>query len=274
MRIIGADSFSGKLTSIDVIPTSFLKDEDMCILKTINIIYHYRYEIESFVAEDIPNVIIPLDNKDGGDNGGRWLLCDQFTNKLYTNELKTNLINPNNSNVIVINDSLTVSPSGSFSNGPITIETDGSIPVVEPPLIVNSVGLVQNLNAQYLNGVPCNRFVLKENYNTYIQNGVDTFTVGLPNIPLNTDYSVYMTISNIVDTSPSIYWAIITDKQIDRFSIRLSGIIDSPNYILSYFVIGAFDDCQQIPEQDTSYLLDVVGRYINNVNQDRFVVNQ
>lgn len=273
MRILGADSFTGESTSLDMIPISYIKEDDMCMVKTINIRYDYRYKKNSFAVEQIPNVITPKENKDGGDDGGRWLLCDAYFNKAYINEVRTNYINPNTENDNVdINNSFIISPSGSYSHGPITIEVDGTTPVVEPPLIINSVGLVQNLNAQYLNGVPCNRFVLKENYNTYIQNGIDEFTVGLPNPPVNINYSVYMEISNTIDTDPSIYWAIITDKQLDRFTIKLSGEIDSPNYKLSYLIIGSFEDCGQIPQSDSRYLLDVIYRYINNNDSDRLTV--
>jgi len=279
MRILGSDSFTGSPTSINAIPVSYLQNQDMCILKhwtadsggTKNI-YNYRYEVGSFIPEDIPNVITPLDNSSGSDDGGRWLLCDSFMNKLWANEVRTDIIDPKSTDSVVINDSFTVSPSGSRSMGPITIIADGVIPDTEPPLYVNSTTLVQNLNAQYLNGVPCKRFILHENYNTYIPNNVDTFTIGLPNPPRNIDYSVYITVSNTQDVNPSIYATTITRKLIDRFTVKFSGIIDSPNYVLDYLVVGSFNDCGITPIPETNYLLDIVYNYINNIDSDRFVI--
>ena len=291
MRILGSDSFGGNstppLTSIKEIPVSYLKDGDMCILKddVFKIVYNYRYEAGLIgTIEDIPNIIIPNDNEDiTSDDGGRWILCDMYTNTMYTNLLKTNYINPNNSDTVHINtetigasgfgeSTLSITPSGTYANGPVTIIVDGVIPDTEPPLYINSTSLVTNLNAQYLNGVPCDRFILKEDYNTFIPTNVDTFTIGLPNTPRNTDYSVYMTISNQIDPEPSIYSVVLIDKQIDRFTVKFSALIDSPNYVLDFLVVGAFNDCGITPVPQTNYLFDVAYNYINNVVGQRFTV--
>ncbi len=281
MRILGSDSFTGSPTSINAIPVSYLQNQDMCILKhwTTNSggtknIYNYRYEIGSYLTESIPDVIIPLDNSSGSDDGGRWILCDSFMNTLWANEVKTDIINPKNTSTVVINDTLTIASSGNgcMSKGPITIISDGTIPNTEPPIYTNSTTLVKNLNAQYLNGVPCKRFLLHENYNTFIPENVDIFTIGLPNPPRNTDYSVYLTISNQQDPDPSIYACTITRKLIDKFTVKFSGIIDSPNYVLDYLIVGSFNDCGITPIPETNYLLDIVSNYINNVDSERFVV--
>jgi len=276
MRILGSDSFSGLPTSINAIPVSYLKHKDMCILKadSTNIVYNYRYDDDMLgVIQNIPYIITPLDNLDGGDDGGRWVLCDMFTDTMYTNELKTNQINPNIGNVININgDTLSVTPSGTFAKGPIDIAVDGIVPDTEPPLYINSTTLVENLNSQYLNGVPCDRFILKEDYNTFIPTNVDTFTIGLPNIPRNTDYSVYMTISNQIDVNPSIYSVVLINKRLENFTVKFSALIDSANYVLDFLVIGSFNDCGITPIPRTNYLLDVAYNYINNVDSQRFTV--
>ena len=73
-------------------------------------------------------------------------------------------------------------------------------------------------------------------------NGVDEVTVYMTHsLVAPPHYSVMIDICNLVDDEPSIYSFIITEKKPDYFKVRFSGIIDSENYTLHYFVIGEAD---------------------------------
>ena len=255
MRILGADSFTGKETSIDAIPKSYLRHGDVCMVKDelSENLFWYRYNINSGVASNIPNVIIPKDNMPPNiDDNGRWLLCNIFMNVVYANDIKTNTISPGTSGSdININGALTISPSGTHFVDPLIVDTDIIGTVKEPPFIINSDEKVVNLNADKLDGYDSNDFVVKEYGITSLPYDIPSGSVppsagerwiyiSFNKRPLNVDYSVFTTITNTVDPSASIYATTITEKTTAGFKCEFSGRIDSHNYKLEYMAIGDF----------------------------------
>lgn len=243
MRILGADSFVGKTTSINAIPVNVLRQHDLCLVKIptgdvdyIPAIYFLEYVTNDGNAENIPYVVIPLDNLDGGDDGGRWKLKDIFMNKLHAGSIVTNSILSEIPGVpITIGDTFTVSPSGIIVDGQVVINSE----VTEPPLIVNSQVMVENLNAEFINGEGVDSFIRNYNFDVAIPNGVTEFDVYFAHTVVTPPhYTVFIDICNTVDPDPSIYSFIIVRKEQDYFTIRFSGIIDSANYTLHYLVIG------------------------------------
>ena len=254
MRILGADNFTGTTTSIDAIPKSYLRHGDICLVKALNKIFWYRYESNSGLPQEIPNVIVPVDNQDPTmDDGARWLLLDMFISVAYINTIRTDTIIPSPSgDCIKINNVLNVCPSGTTLDTPLTLNVDNTIPNTEPPFFINSDTLVDNLNADFLDGYDADHFVTKEYGITSLPyphpSGSASPSAGPRWIYLsfskpasNTDYSVFTTITNTVDTSASVYATTITEKTTSGFICEFSGEIDSPNYKLEYMAIGDFE---------------------------------
>ncbi|MCK5018033.1 MAG: hypothetical protein KAS32_13335 [Candidatus Peribacteraceae bacterium] len=256
MRILGADSFVGKETSINAIPINMLNNDDICMVHIskddssyLNAIYYYAFVLDSGAVEDIPNVITPLDqfdiNLETGepvDSGSRWLLQNVYVKSLITDELLTNTINPATSGDISIGNSLTVGDDRITIDGQVEIESD----LADPPLVVNSDVMVENLNVEYLGGMNTDFYLKNDNNQLLIPVGIDELdvymTYPMPDAP---NYNVMVEICNITDADPSIYGYVITGKEEDHFTIRFSGVIDTANYILHYFLIGDID--HQVP---------------------------
>ena len=243
MRILGADSFVGRTTSINAIPVNVLKHHDLCIAKIedgnvdyIPAVYFLEYITNDGNAENIPYVIVPLDNQDGSDDGGRWKLKNIFVKTLHTESIYTNAILAEFPGVpITIGDTFTVAPSGVIVDGQVTVTSELTV----PPFIVNSPVLVNNLNAEFICGEGTNSFLRNYNFQTLIPSGVSELDVYFAhNVLSPPSYSVFIDICNTSDTSPSIYGYVITKKEQGFFTIKFSGIIDSPNYVLHYFITG------------------------------------
>jgi len=246
MRILGADSFIGRTTSINSIPVNVLKLHDLCIVKIepdnvnyIPAIYFFEYITNDGSAEDMPYVIIPLDNIES-DDGGRWKLKDIFVNEFHANSISTNTILSEIPGVpITIGDSFTLTSDGIIVDGQVSINSA----LTEPPLIVNSSVMVENLNAEFVGGESVSSFIRSYNFDTAIPNGVDEFDVYFSHEVVNPPhYTVFVDICNTVDPNPSIYGFTIVKKEQEYFKIRFSGIIDSANYTLHYLVIGQISD--------------------------------
>lgn len=247
MRILGADSLTGKDTSINAIPVNVLKPLDLCIVKTTDpdvpaAVMFYDYIVDHGGEENLPYVVNPLDNQDENIQTGevvgssRWVLREIYTSKLSAGSIVTNTIVPEISGApITVGDDLTIHDHGVTVDGQVTINSEWH----EPPMIVNSTVMVENLNAQYLNGHGYEHLLLNDNNEVAIPNGVDELDVYMTHDMVSPPhYSVMIDICNIVDPDPSIYSFIITNKQQDHFTVRFSGIIDSENYTLHYFMIG------------------------------------
>ena len=248
MKILAADSITGKQTSLDVIPISYLSHDDICIVKSYDKIFWYSYKENSYQNHHIPDVIIPVNNQDPlNDNGDRWILTNIFVNVTYMNELRTNLITHSTSgDNVFINNNLNVTPISSSFNGMVEFSSQTQ------PFVVNSNALVENLNADLLDGKDSDYFMTKEH-------GISSLPYPCPSgsispsagprwiylsfdKPLkNTDYSVFTTITNTVDPSASIYSTTITEKTTAGFICEFSGEIDSPNYKLEYIAVGDFE---------------------------------
>jgi len=71
---------------------------------------------------------------------------------------------------------------------------------------------------------------------TSIPSGVDTVTVPLTYPCPSANYSVSVVISNYVDSTASIYSYNIYDRATNSFKIKLSGLTDSANYSIEWFV--------------------------------------
>jgi len=256
MRILGADSFTGRETSINKIPKSYVRHGDLCVLKdsgNTDNIFWYKYDSNNGSNNNIPNIVIPLDNVDPlHDDGGRWVLCNAFINTLYSNEIKTNTISSGTSGLnIDINNVLTITPSGAKFYDPLIIDTDIVGPITEPPFIINSNKKVDNLNADLLDDHDSSEFVIKEYGTTSLPYDIPSGSVSpsagdrwvyisFNNKPANTDYVVLTTITNTVDPSASIYATTITEKTTGGFKAMFSGQMDSHNYKLEYMAIGDF----------------------------------
>ena len=252
MRILGADAFVGKDTAINAIPVNYLTHGDVCFVKIDNsdpayqsAIYFYEYITNDGNDQNLPFVITPLDQFDinlqtttegDGDDGGRWKLKDIFTNKLLSGEVVTDTISSLTSGgLISIGNDLTVDSNGIIVDGQVNINSS----IYEPPLIVNSDVMVQNLNSQYLGGETFDHFLKNDNNQLSIPIGTSELVVYMTFPMLNPPhYSIMIDICNLIDDIPSIYGFTITDKQQDRFTVKFSGEIDSSNYVLHYFMIG------------------------------------
>jgi hypothetical protein len=248
MKILAADSITGKQTSLDVIPISYVRHDDICMVKSFDKIFWYTYKENSYQPNQIPNVIIPVDNQDpSNDNGDRWVLTNIFIDVMYVNELKTNFITHSTSgDNIIINDNLTITPISASFDGTVEFLSQSK------PFIINSDELVDNLNADLLDGYDSDHFITKEYGITSLPYPAPSGSISPSAGPRwiylsfdkpakNTEYSVFTTITNTVDPSASIYATTITEKTTAGFICEFSGDIDSPNYKLEYIAVGDFD---------------------------------
>jgi hypothetical protein len=245
MRILGADSFVGKPTSISSIPVNALMNHDICIVRIENgddsyipAIYFLEYVFNDGNPENIPYIVVPLDNTIGfgDDDGGRWKLKNIFVYQINAVNIITNRIISEIPGIpILIGDTFTVTSNGITVDGQVVINSEPT----EPPLVVNSSVMVENLNAEFISGQNIDNFIRNYNFDVAIDNGVTELDVYFPHsVVAPPHYTVLVDICNTVDPDPSIYSYIITRKEQTYFTIRFSGIIDSANYTLHYLVIG------------------------------------
>jgi hypothetical protein len=253
MRILGADSFFGRTTSINAIPVNVVRHGDLCAVHISDDstsytpgVYFYEFVTNDGNDDDIPFVIVPLDNIDvnlntgqQGDDGSRWKLKNVYVKSVHAQEIVTSSIITGDYDIpVTINESLQVYPTYISVDGQVIITTDWD----QPPLVVNSPVMVENLNAHYFHDRRVTDFVRNRNFELLIPNGVTEMDVYFTHAIVNPPhYSVMIEICNIVDDDPSIYAYTITNKTETHFTIKFSGIIDSPNYTLHYFVIGDTD---------------------------------
>jgi len=64
----------------------------------------------------------------------------------------------------------------------------------------------------------------------------------------SSNYTISTIIKNLTDADPSLYSCTVIDKYVDRFTIKLSGLVDSNNYSLEWMVCeGDVDGIYNIP---------------------------
>lgn len=258
MRILGADSLTGKDTSMNAIPVTVLQPFDMCVVKTTDpdvpaAVMFYEYVPDQGGEENLPYIVTPLDNLDENVNiadptvhgSSRWVLKNIYTLNLTARSVTTNTITPEISgSPITVGDDLTIGDHGIIVDGQVNINSEW----YEPPMIVNSSVMVENLNAEYLNGQGYDNLLINQDNHVTLPDGVNEIDVYLTDEMLAPPhYSVMIDICNIVDDDPSIYGYIITNKEPEYFTIKFSGHIDSPNYTLHYFLIGETDQSHVPP---------------------------
>ena len=83
-----------------------------------------------------------------------------------------------------------------------------------------------------------------------ISNGVDNISITIPTTYDDTNYINILQMVNTVDSSPSQYGMVVTDKTKNSFKVEFSGVMDSANYKLIWTThelevleIGALIDC-------------------------------
>lgn len=219
MRVFPADSISGKESSMDAIPSSYLEDGDFCMTKVNDTIFMYHLNMESGEAIDVPYRVAPkyVWSGEETDPVKRWELCDLSCETIISRSSKT--------------DRLT-----SLFEPYIMVESD----LYVSRLITDNTEMVQNLNVEYLGGVRYDQYV-KGEYpaNTLaVPTGVDEMTVNLPRELTNNEYTIVPALTNNIDASPSIYAMLISDQTTTSFKVRFSGLIDSANYRLNYIITG------------------------------------
>ena len=241
MRILAADSFKGKRTSLNAIPINVVKNGDICIVRIQNGdetyhpgIYYMEFVDDTGASENVPYVVNPISNLTN-DRGSRWILKDMFLKRLLADEVITGTIS-HEYPITPTSTTMTLSTSGaSINNGQLIVNSLDS----EPPFVVNSDELVTNLNAQYINGQSVDDLMSKiEPHTMPITEGVrsmNVYSTLLNGTSIN--YTVFYVIENTVDSVPSIYSHMITSKELDHFTITFSGIIDSANYIIKHYII-------------------------------------
>ena len=162
-RIFGAISQIGGTTgSLDNIPSSFLTENDMAVVKddTLNGLYFYRYDPLSNTAESVPNVIQPDDTVTG-----RWLLISplNFVEDITVDAgygVITNEIYGNDSGLSIGYQDGTIDVVVGAVNISITkdVTTDSQIVSTLPdgtaPITTVSNTLCDGLNAEFINGNP------------------------------------------------------------------------------------------------------------------------
>ena len=223
MKIVGADTITGNNGSLDKIPDIHLADGDMALVKDGIYIYYYRLDDDSGQPANHPYIVLT----DNSASDKRWLLQGIFTNNLITDDLNVNTIS-SAGNIIV--NALT-----RFNNG-ISVYNGADFISSTVPFTVSNASLINNLNAEYLNGHSYTDFILKINGRENLTMNSSSITVSLPSSMSNTDYNIFTEIENTTDSPPSIYSTIISNKTISDFTVSFSGNIDSTNYYLNWLV--------------------------------------
>jgi len=75
-----------------------------------------------------------------------------------------------------------------------------------------------------------------------IGSGVDEFTVVLDPTTNDADYAPVLSLENTIDSPVSLYSYTIIDTTISGFTVKLSGVTDSANYVLNWKIGGTIVD--------------------------------
>ncbi len=89
-----------------------------------------------------------------------------------------------------------------------------------------------------LNSIPLGGGIDKAGIVT-LTSGIDNQAVTYGTSFLNDDYSLSISMSNVVDSIPSIYSCTISAKTADGFTVSFSGDIDSDNYSLEWMAVSS-----------------------------------
>ena len=226
MKILGAQGLTIGDKALKKIDGNFLSDGDACCSLDDGKFYWHEFETGNSAPDDSPRVIAPELN---GTNK-RWVLRGIYMSILELETLLVSTITQATSAGIDFNGIATLSGNTfTFNN------------IVDPPFVVNSAVLVENLNAEYLGGKHWTEFS-PENIlwsgDQWIPNDVDEISVSFPETRYNTSYSLFTELFNIVSASPSIIQHIVTTKTTTGFKIKLSSKTDDSFYRLQWAVLG------------------------------------
>jgi hypothetical protein len=222
MKIVGANSITGNPGSLDKIPDIHLVDGDVAFVKDGMFMYYYRLDDDSGQSINIPYVI----STDNLTSDKRWLLQGIFTDNLITKDLTTN--------TITSSGNLIINSFTRFNNG-IDVHNGASF-TASIPFTVSNNSLIHNLNAEYLDGHSASEFIVKTSGKENLSLNSNSITISLGYPMIDTSYNVFTEIENIIDTNPSIYSTIISNKTTTDFTVDFSGNIDSSNYKINWLV--------------------------------------
>jgi len=208
-------------------------------------LYFYQLKDNNDSPQNIPLVVTPRDYSTTG-TPKRWILISVYEPDDYSLNLFANTLSQAASAIpLVINGVM------SFDGDSVTFTN-----TLTSPFNVSSTEMVNNLNAEYING-----------YNVYdilpfakiesIPDGVDEFNVEFAEPRLSSNYVIVATITNSIDADPSIYSCLITNKSATGFTAKFSDAIDSSYYKLNYMVIN-----ETVLNQ--AFLQDVIGDFITD----------
>jgi hypothetical protein len=233
MKILGADGLTVGLNAADKIPASLVSSGDACCAKYSDKFYWYILE-ESGAAENLPHVI-KLDNATSvGDNSytgsKRWALKNIYLTELEVDDIITSSIYAPSGGTIDLNNVATLSGSQFiFEN------------TTEAPFTVNSTTMVDNLNAEFLNGLPASTFDLANilvSDSVWVSEGIDELYVSFPEPRFNTTYSLFTDMYNEISGDPSLISHMVTSKTNSGFTVKMSAQTDNSFYRLQWAVLG------------------------------------
>lgn len=235
MRILGADTLKTGIKALNAIPSAQVFDGDVCLAVyddgiTGDLCYFYILEAAHGGVENLPTVVVPLDNATT-PTPKRWILSGVFEAEKHVLDIFANSLSQASAGTpLVINGKM---------------EFDGDdinfIRQTASPFNVDSNIMVSNLNVEFVGGhrwdelgassgiITAEESMIMGSTDTNISFAVERF---------NTTYSLVLDIVNVIDTSPALYNYMITEKTTRGFTVTFSSPIDTPNYKLQYAVLG------------------------------------
>jgi len=225
MKMIAADGITGNIGSLDMLPDNRIEDGDMAIVKSGTYTYMYRLNANSGETPSLPSIVRPDDTP---SSLKRWLLQGLYTKNIKATSLNVSSITSDSD--ITIDKDIVMSGSVSMTQ-PISFNA-----VDEAPFTVVSPTLVSNLNAELFDGKQSTDYLVNISGNESLVYGTNSVLIGLPTSQPNTTYAVYVSILNVTDAVPSIYGHVISERHMDSFAVRFSGVIDSSNYVMQWTI--------------------------------------
>ena len=205
-----------------------------------------EYGLDNFLCDDNISITNNQIFKDNGtynriveiDNilsGSKSLLIGEPINVFFDKEMDDS----NYTICAAINN--TIDPNPSNFNGVVTNKTKFGFTYITNDLIdTNNYKIDWLISREY-----------KFSNSIQLKNGVGEIKIIFNKSKIDTNYSISVSMINTRDPHPSIYPTIISNKTVDGFTLKLSGITDTVNYSVDWIVMDQIYNTGsiQIPNQ-------------------------
>jgi len=170
-----------------------------------------------FYSNSVPYLTINATVQTLGYNGPTSIILNQST---HTITMETN----NVTGLVITPDGITLENGFTVNE----ISNDGTLSGDSTSVLVTEQAIKAYVNTQISAEVITGQESLG--------NGDSTASITFVSAEADTNYSIGYSLVNTVDSPPSIYASIVTEKTVDGFTVTFSGPLDSANYTLDWSI--------------------------------------